>query len=56
MPALRLSFAWAVAALDAFVAWMCGAGFGIATACFAGGRLRRGWFCFGRWDPVVEVN
>lgn len=57
MPALRFALAWTVTALAAFrVARMCRARLRIAAPCFAGRRLRRGWFCLGWRDPMVEVN
>jgi hypothetical protein len=56
MSTLRLAFAWTVAALATFMARMRRAGLRVAAACFAGRRLRRGWFVF-RWrHPMVEVD
>jgi hypothetical protein len=57
VPALRLSLAWTVATLAALrVAGMRRTWFLVTAPCFAGRRLRRGCFAFGRRDPMVEVN
>ena len=56
MASLRLPLPWTVAALTAFrLTRMRRTGLGITAACFAGRRLRCGWFRFGRRDPMVEV-